>query len=114
MNAPTSQVLSDVEITGSVKFTGGLIFEGKLRSGLIEGDRLVVSEGAEIYGNIVVDNLINLGRIAGDVAVLDRCQLRQGAELLGNLKTARLVMEEGTIFTGGMEIAQVRGDEVEE
>ena len=111
METTSSRVLADVEITGSLKFTGGLLFEGKFHNGLIEGDRLVVSEGAQIHGDIVVNDLTSLGRIDGDVAVLERCQLQPSAELHGKLKTARLAMEEGATFCGDIRISQLRGED---
>ncbi len=107
----SSQVLADVEISGSLKFTGGLLFEGTFRDGLIEGDHLVVGQGAEIHADIAVTDLTTFGRIEGDVAVLERCQLRPSAELHGNLKTTRLAMEEGATFNGGVQITRVWGED---
>ncbi|MBV9127139.1 MAG: polymer-forming cytoskeletal protein [Verrucomicrobia bacterium] len=101
----SSRILADVEMTGALKFNGGLVFEGIFTKGQIEGDLLIVGAGAQVQANIVVSNLTLLGRIDGEVTVRERCQLRQGSELHGNLKTARLAMEEGATFTGGVQIA---------
>jgi cytoskeletal protein CcmA (bactofilin family) len=101
-----SRVLADMEVSGSLKFTGGVLFEGKFTGGLIEGDSLVVGETAEIRADIIVGNLTIFGRVDGDVDVSEKCQLRPTAHLYGNLKTQRIAMDEGATFAGGMTISQ--------
>ena len=95
-----------MELSGALKFSGGLVFEGKFKGGLIEGDALTVGEGAEIRADVLVGNLTIAGRIDGDVEVAERCHLRPTAQLHGNLKTSRLAMDEGATFAGGMQISQ--------
>ena len=95
-----------MEVSGSLKFTGGVLFEGKFTGGLIEGDSLVVGESAEIRADIIVGNLTIFGRVDGDVDVSEKCQLRPTAHLYGNLKTQRIAMDEGATFAGGMTISQ--------
>lgn len=101
-----SRVLPEIEMNGSLKFAGGMLFEGRFKGGQIEGDALVVGTGAEIQANIKVEDLTILGRVEGDVEVSGKCQLRATAELHGNLKTVRVAMDDGATFTGGMEISR--------
>ena len=98
-----------MELSGSLKFSGGLLFEGSFNGGRIEGDTLVVAAGARVEATIVAADVTLFGRVDGDVEVTGRCQLRPSAELYGNLKTPRVAMDEGATFTGSMQIVKPGG-----
>lgn len=105
--------MADAEMSGTLKFTGGLLFEGKFNGGLIDGDLLIVGRGAEICAEIIVTNLTSFGRVEGEVEVLERCQLKAGSELRGSLTTARVAQEEGAAFTGTMQVSLLRGEKAQ-
>ena len=109
MQTTTSRVLADMELSGTLKFSGGMVFEGRFIGGRIEGDTLVVAAGAHVEANIVADDITLFGRVDGDVEATGRCQLRPSAELYGNLKTPRVGMDEGATFTGSMQIVKSGG-----
>ncbi|MEA3209223.1 MAG: hypothetical protein QOE70_2280 [Chthoniobacter sp.] len=99
-----SNVLSDVEINGSVSFKGELAFDGKLQGGGITGKILTVGPGARIQGDILTDAVTISGTVTGDVTVAGKCDLKSSAQLFGNLTTARLVMDDGATLIGKAEI----------
>jgi cytoskeletal protein CcmA (bactofilin family) len=104
---PTSRVAQDVEITGTMKFKGELLFEGKFKGELIEGNDLLIGEGSEVRaGTVRVDNLTNAGLIDGSVEVAARSFLKGTAHLQGSLKTFRLAMDDGATFAGGLVISK--------
>ena len=98
-----------MELTGTLKFSGGMLFEGKFSGGRIEGDTLVVALGARVEANIIAADITLFGRVDGDLEATGRCQLRSSAELYGNLKTPRVAMDEGATFTGSMQISKPDG-----
>ena len=99
-----SNVLSDVEIYGSISFKGELVFDGKLQGGGITGKILSVGPGAKIQGDIHSDAVTISGTVNGDVTVSGKCDLKSSAQLFGNLTTARLVMDDGATLIGKAEI----------
>ncbi|MEP6670151.1 MAG: polymer-forming cytoskeletal protein [Chthoniobacter sp.] len=101
---PSSNILSDVEISGTIKFTGELTFDGQLRDGDIIGEILVVGPKARIQGNIQAAALTLHGSVTGDVLVTGRCELKGSASLTGSLTTNRLAMDEGATLIGKAEI----------
>lgn len=103
-NENKSSILSDVEITGSVKFKGELSFDGQLKDGDIEGEALIAGERAKINGNVKADALLLRGSVTGDVLVAGRCELKGSANLVGSLTTNRLVMDEGATLIGDVQI----------
>ena len=97
----------DTEITGTMRFKGELVFEGKFNGQHIEGNSLVVGENAEVHANtIVLENLTSSGLVEGDAKVAQRCYLKATAHLQGSLKTFRLAMDDGATFVGGLEISK--------
>lgn len=120
-SSSSSRVTRDVEITGSMTFRGELIFEGKFKGHLIEGNNLTVGENAEVHAKTIkVDNLTSAGLVDGEATVKERCYLKATAHLQGGLKTFRLAMDDGATFSGGLviskpaNIGQVKADEEEE
>ena len=99
-----SNVLSDVEIYGSVTFKGELTFDGKLQGGGLTGKMLTVGPAAKIQGDIHSEAVTISGTVTGDVTVTGKCDLKASAQLFGNLTTARLVMDDGATLIGKAEI----------
>ncbi len=99
-----SSILSDVEISGTVKFKGELSFDGQLTNGNIEGEALIAGERARIKGDIKADALLLRGSVTGDVLVAGKCELKGSANLVGSLTTNRLVMDEGASLIGDVQI----------
>jgi len=102
-----SRLSKDIEITGTLKFKGELLFDGKFKGNLVEGSSLVIGEGAEVHSkSIVVDNLTSSGLVDGEANVSQRCHLKHTAHLQGSLKTFRLAMDDGATFAGALEISK--------
>ena len=101
---PSSNILSDVEISGTITFTGELTFDGQLHDGDIIGEILTLGPKARIKGNIQASALTLHGSVTGDVLVTGRCELKGSASLTGSLTTNRLAMDEGATLIGKAEI----------
>lgn len=95
-----SLIYNNVEISGSIKFKGELVFEGRLRTGDIAGDSLVLEKNARVKGDVTVEFLKLAGKVAGNVTVARKCELAASSELVGDLTTQRLSMEEGATLVG--------------
>ena len=104
---PSNRVSEGTEITGSLKFKGELVFEGKFKGDLIEGSHLVVGEHAEVHARtILLENLTNAGLVDGKAEVYERCYLKATAHFQGSLNTFRLAMDDGATFSGGLTISK--------
>lgn len=102
-----SRVSKDTEITGTLKFSGELVFEGKFKGNSIEGNNLIVGEHAEVHARtITLDNLTTSGLVDGDAEVKERCYLKATAHFQGSLNTFRLAMDDGATFSGGLVISK--------
>ncbi len=103
--ANTKNVLGpDVEIKGSLKFTGELTFEGKLEGEIQTDGTLTLGETAVVNGNINVQSIVVRGKINGNINAKDKIDLKAKTELFGDIRAAKLVIEEGVTFVGKTDV----------
>ena len=102
---PNKNVLnSDVEIKGNLKFTGELLFEGKLEGEVNADGVLQLGENGVINGNVNASSVIVRGKINGNVNAREKIEIKSKAELFGDIKAAKLAIEEGVTFVGRTEV----------
>ena len=105
-----SNVPSDVQIHGSIKFGGQMTFAGHLTGGNIKGPILTVGPEADISGNIESDTCTIHATVKGNVTVSGKCDLKSSAVLVGDLTTSRLVMGDGATFIGKADIRPTKNN----
>jgi len=102
---PNKNVLnSDVEIKGNLKFTGELLFEGKLEGEVNAEGVLQLGEGGVINGNVTANTVVVRGKLTGNVVAKEKIEIKSKAELFGDIKAAKLAIEEGVTFVGRTEV----------
>jgi len=108
MNAPSNtskNVLgTDVEIKGSLKFSGELTFEGKL-DGEIQSDGILnLGDTAIITGNINAQSVVVRGKVNGNITAKEKIEIKAKSEMFGDIRAAKLAVEEGVTFVGKTEV----------
>lgn len=95
---------SDVEIKGTLKFTGELTFEGKLEGEIHTDGTLNLGDTAVINGNIDAQSVVVRGKVTGNINAKDKIDIKAKAELFGDIKATKLVIEEGVTYVGKTEV----------
>jgi cytoskeletal protein CcmA (bactofilin family) len=95
---------SDVEIKGTLKFSGELMFEGKLEGEIQTDGVLQLGDSAIVNGNINAQTVVVRGKITGNVTAKEKIELKTKTELFGDIRAAKLVVEEGVTFVGKTEV----------
>jgi cytoskeletal protein CcmA (bactofilin family) len=100
-DANMTNLTTDVDIKGTIKFDKVLKIEGKFEGEMVtnEGELIVGKTGA-VKANVKVKNAIIEGRLDGNVFAAEKVELKQKAQLIGDLQARTLVIEEGVIFVG--------------
>jgi cytoskeletal protein CcmA (bactofilin family) len=100
-----NNLLKDVEIKGSIKFTNELVFDGNLDGNVSSAEGiLIVGENASLRGDVKTKTVILKGTVNGNITVQERCELHANAQLIGDLKAVRLSLEDGATFLGKLEV----------
>ncbi len=103
-NTSKNVLNSDVELKGTLKFTGELTFDGKLDGDINSEGVLNLGDNAVVKGTIDVGSLVARGKITGNLIAKDKIDLKTKTELFGDVRAAKLVIEEGVTFVGKSEV----------
>ncbi len=103
-NSSKNILNSDVEVKGTLKFTGELTFDGKLDGDISSEGMLNLGDNASIKGTIDVGSVVVRGKITGNIIAKDKIELKAKTELFGDIRAAKLVIEEGVTFVGKSEV----------
>ncbi|HUD49633.1 MAG TPA: polymer-forming cytoskeletal protein [Candidatus Baltobacteraceae bacterium] len=95
---------SDVELKGTLRFSGELTFDGKLEGDIHSEGALNLGDNAVIKGNISVNSVVVRGKVNGNVTAKEKIDVKTKTEMFGDIRAARLVMEEGVTFVGQTEV----------
>ena len=96
---------SDVEITGRIKFSEELTFDGKIDGEIQTNGTLHLGDNATIKGQVYAGSVVVRGKINGNITAKERIAIKANTELFGNVRAARLVIEEGATFVGQSDIS---------
>ncbi len=95
---------SDVELKGTLKFSGELTFDGKLDGDINSEGTLNLGDNAVIKGTVDVGSVIVRGKINGNIVAKEKIDIKAKTELFGDIRTAKLIIEEGVTFVGKSEV----------
>ena len=96
-----------IEVTGDVKFTGGLHLEGTVKGNVTtadtsEGTVLIVSESGRVEGDVHVAYAVISGEVNGNVYASVKLELSKSARISGDVKYDLLAMASGAEINGKM------------
>jgi cytoskeletal protein CcmA (bactofilin family) len=96
-----TNLTTDVEIKGTIKFEKTMNIDGKFEGELIaDNGELIVGKTGTVKANVKVKNATIEGRLDGNIEAAERVELKQNAQLIGDLQAKTLVIEEGVVFVG--------------
>ncbi|MGB6191015.1 MAG: polymer-forming cytoskeletal protein [Terracidiphilus sp.] len=89
------------EITGSES----LYIDGKIEGTInLPGNRLTVGRNGQVNASINAREIVVLGKVKGNVTATDRVDIRAEGSLTGDVAAARISIEDGAFFKGGIDI----------
>ncbi len=96
-----------VEVTGDVKFEGGLHLDGKIKGNVTtsdsaEGSVLVISDRGCVEGDVHVAYAVINGEVTGNVFATEKLELSARARISGNVEYNLLEMASGAEINGQM------------
>ena len=99
-----SRVSSGTEIRGSLVSQSDIRIDGVFEGDLITSGKLVVGENGSIRGNVMCANADIWGKIEGIFTVGDTVTFKESSSFEGELKTIRICIELGAMFSGSCRI----------
>ena len=104
----TASIGKAVTIKGEVFSNEDLYVDGTLEGKIeLPSHRLTVGPHGTVKAAAIKAHAVEIhGTVQGDVIAQDKVEIRKNATLTGNIKTARIVIEEGAYFKGGVDITR--------
>ncbi|NLC71645.1 MAG: polymer-forming cytoskeletal protein [Desulfuromonadaceae bacterium] len=93
-------------------FEGKLVFEdivrldGDFSGEIVSRGTLIIGAEANVKAELKVDTLIMSGAFQGNIEAITRVILRKPARITGNIVTPMLLVEEGVIINGSLEMRE--------
>jgi cytoskeletal protein CcmA (bactofilin family) len=100
-----------VVVKGELSGSEDLIVDGEVEGSItLRGQSLTIGPNGRVRANIEARNVIVHGRVDGDIHASERVELRKSASLSGDITTARISIEDGAFFKGGIDIRKPGND----
>jgi len=97
----------DMEIEGSLKFTGTIRIEGHFKGNIFSKGTLVIGEGGKVEADIHASHIVNYGEIHGKVIADKSIDIRVPGKVFGDIEAPVVEIEKGVVFEGGCQMHQV-------
>jgi len=97
------------ELTGSES----LYVDGKVEGSInLPGNRVTIGRNGQVAANIVAREIVVLGKVRGNCQATDRVDIRSEGSLTGDVIAARISIEDGAFFKGGIDIRKPGGTDL--
>jgi cytoskeletal protein CcmA (bactofilin family) len=92
-------------VKGEVTGSESLYIDGRVEGTIsLPGNRVTVGRNGQVAANITAREVVVLGKVRGDMNASDRVDIRSEGSLTGNVAAARISIEDGAYFKGGIDI----------
>ena len=92
-------------VKGEVSGSESLYIDGKVEGSInLPGNRVTVGRNGQVAANIMAREIVVLGKVRGNCQASDRVDIRSEGSLTGDVIAARISIEDGAFFKGGIDI----------
>jgi cytoskeletal protein CcmA (bactofilin family) len=92
-------------VKGEISGTESLYIDGKVEGSIsLPGNRVTIGRNGQVGANITAREVVVLGKVRGNVTASDRVDIRAEGALNGDVSAARISIEDGAFFKGGIDI----------
>ena len=101
-------------IKGEVTGSESLYIDGRVEGSInLSGNRVTVGRNGVVAANINAREIVVLGKVRGNLTASDRVDIRSDGSLTGDVVAARISIEDGAFFKGGIDIRKGSGKQEE-
>jgi cytoskeletal protein CcmA (bactofilin family) len=102
---------NSLTIRGEITGTESLFIDGKVEGSIsIPGNRVTVGKNGNVTASISAREIVVLGKLTGNVSATGRVDIRAEGVLIGDVAAARISIEDGAFFKGGIDIRMAGGE----
>jgi len=99
-------------VKGEVSGSESLFIDGKVEGAInLPGNRVTIGRNGQVAANISAREIVVLGKVRGNCQASDRVEIRSEGSLTGDVIAARISIEDGAFFKGGIDIRKPGGQD---
>ena len=92
-------------VKGEINGSESLFIDGKVEGSInLPGNRVTVGRNGQVAASIIAREIVILGKVRGNISASDRVDIRAEGALTGDVTAARISIEDGAFFKGGIDI----------
>ena len=103
----TAQIGKSLRMKGEITGSEDLLIDGEVQGTIVlEDNNLTIGPNGNVQANVKAKSIVVLGHLTGNVRCSERIEIRKTGLLEGDLSTARIVIEDGAVFRGSIDIVK--------
>jgi cytoskeletal protein CcmA (bactofilin family) len=104
-SADQATIGKSLVIKGEVTGSESLYIDGRVEGSIsLAGNRVTIGRNGVVSANINAREIVVLGKVRGNLTASDRVDIRSDGSLTGDVVAARISIEDGAFFKGGIDI----------
>jgi cytoskeletal protein CcmA (bactofilin family) len=100
----TNIIGKGITIRGSLSGGGDLVIEGRVEGQISLKNHLTIESSGKVEADIRADELTINGEASGNIDASARVAINNSARVHGDVKAPRVVIEDGAVFNGTIEM----------
>jgi cytoskeletal protein CcmA (bactofilin family) len=108
VGALTAFIDQGSEFSGKLNFKDTVRIDGRFEGEIASENTLIVGESGSVTATIKSQVVIISGEVHGEITAGGQVVLHKTARVDGNIHSPRLVVEDGAVFTGRIEMGAVK------
>ena len=102
-----AQIGKTLKLKGEITGSEDLYIDGEVEGTVeLKDNNLTVGPNGKVHADVSARSITVLGRLQGNVRAGERIEIRKTGSLEGDLTTARIVIEDGAVFRGSIDIVK--------
>lgn len=102
-----TQIGKSLKLQAEIRGAEDLYIDGEVIGGIeLDGKSLTVGPNGRVEADVVAKSVTISGQLQGNVRASDSIELRKTGTFLGDMVTSRIIIEEGAVFRGSVDIVK--------
>ena len=102
-----AQIGKSLKLKGEITGSEDIYIDGEVEGTVeLKGNSLTVGPNGNVHADVSARSITILGRLQGNVKVGERTEIRKTGSFGGELVTAQIVIEDGAVFCGSIDIVK--------
>lgn len=93
-----------ITVDGEVEGREPLVVRGVVKGKVVVEDVVHVEPGGTVEAEVQGRDVVIGGTVNGRVAAVTRVEVKQGGRMLGNVKAPRILIADGALFKGSIDM----------